>query len=147
MTDLLPRIKELLTWAGGGPAAFADAIGLPRPVMSHILSGRNKPSLEVVQKILAGFPEVQANWLLLGQGEMLKSLDSSSLTQAPSALSHEAAAFSGAGNEKGESAKSIKGEEPAEDALKSGSPTLHKKVKQVLFIYEDGTFDSFQSNE
>ncbi|WP_345161969.1 helix-turn-helix transcriptional regulator [Nibribacter koreensis] len=145
MTDLLPRIKELLTWTGGGPAAFADAIGLSRPVMSHILAGRNKPSLEVVQKILARFPEVQAHWLLLGNGQMLTSLENSEqenfgqIVSPPEALSKMFA------DTAGESAKTMAAaSEPKQDVqpVISGS---QKKVKQVLLMYDDGTFESINS--
>lgn len=55
------------------PSQFADQTTLPRPVVSHILSGRNKPSLEAVQKILAAYPEVAIDWLLNGRGPMLSS--------------------------------------------------------------------------
>ncbi|QNH63832.1 helix-turn-helix domain-containing protein [Hymenobacter sediminicola] len=52
------------------PTQFADAIGVARPVVSHILSGRNKPSLEVVQKIIGAFPDIALPWLLSGTGNM-----------------------------------------------------------------------------
>ena len=53
------------------PTQFADAIGIARPIVSHILSGRNKPSLEVVQRILAAMPDLSMSWLLNGNGPML----------------------------------------------------------------------------
>lgn len=48
-------------------AAFADAIDIKRPIISHILSGRNKPSLHVVLQILKSFEDVDPSWLLLGK--------------------------------------------------------------------------------
>jgi len=51
---------------------FADEIGIQRSSMSHVLTGRNKPSLEFVQRILKRFPEVDTNWLLFGTGAMIK---------------------------------------------------------------------------
>jgi DNA-binding XRE family transcriptional regulator len=48
--------------------AFAQEIEVNRSTISHILSGRNKPSIEVLQKILKRFPDISAAWLLLGQG-------------------------------------------------------------------------------
>lgn len=50
---------------------FADAIGVQRSSISHILSGRNKPSLELINKILEHFEQVNADWLLLGKGSMI----------------------------------------------------------------------------
>ena len=53
-------------------AQFAAAIGIQRAAMSHIISGRNNPSLDVMQKILSCFPAVNPDWLLLGKGEMFR---------------------------------------------------------------------------
>lgn len=68
---MVDRIRELISVQQLTPTQFADRIGVARPIVSHILSGRNKPSLEVVQKIIAGFPEVAMPWLLTGAGPML----------------------------------------------------------------------------
>lgn len=65
------RIRELLEIRQLSPTQFADLIGVGRPVISHILSERNKPSLEVVQKVISAFPEVSIPWLLSGTGPML----------------------------------------------------------------------------
>jgi len=67
---MVDRIRLILQAKQLSPTQFADAIGAARPVVSHILSGRNKPSLEVVQKILAAFPELSMAWLLNGVGPM-----------------------------------------------------------------------------
>lgn len=69
---MLDRIQELLQVRELSASQFADAIGVSRPVVSHILSGRNKPSLEVVQKIIAAFPDLSISWLLNGAGPMLE---------------------------------------------------------------------------
>lgn len=58
-------------------AQLAVAIGVQRSGISHILSGRNKPSLDFVLKILESFPELNESWLLKGDGEMLKTNKSS----------------------------------------------------------------------
>lgn len=68
---MLDRIQELLAARELSASQFADTIGVSRPVVSHLLSGRNKPSLEVVQKVLAAFPDISVNWLLNGDGTML----------------------------------------------------------------------------
>jgi hypothetical protein len=67
---LYERVKEVMEYYEYSPTAFADAIDVPRPIVSHILSGRNKPSLDVVQKIILRFPELNPLWLLTGKGEM-----------------------------------------------------------------------------
>lgn len=68
---MVDRIRQLIQARQLSPTQFADAIGVARPIVSHILGGRNKPSLEVVQKIIAAFPDIALPWLLSGQGDML----------------------------------------------------------------------------
>ncbi|TGE28388.1 helix-turn-helix domain-containing protein [Hymenobacter metallicola] len=68
---MVERIRALLQARNLTPTQFADSIGVARPIISHILSGRNKPSLEVVQKIIGAFPDLSLPWLLNGQGPML----------------------------------------------------------------------------
>ncbi|MFC7669087.1 helix-turn-helix domain-containing protein [Hymenobacter humi] len=68
---MVERIRMLLETRQLTPTQFADAIGIARPIVSHILSGRNKPSLEVVQRILAAMPDLSMPWLLNGTGPML----------------------------------------------------------------------------
>lgn len=53
------------------PTEFADEIGVQRSSISHILSGRNNPSLDLVTKILNRFPEIDSNWLVLGKGSLV----------------------------------------------------------------------------
>ena len=68
---MVARIRSLLETRQLTPTQFADVIGVARPIVSHILSGRNKPSLEVVQRILAALPDLSMPWLLNGHGPML----------------------------------------------------------------------------
>lgn len=68
---MVERIRTLLETRQLTPTQFADLIGVARPIVSHILSGRNKASLEVVQRILAAMPELAMPWLLNGSGPML----------------------------------------------------------------------------
>lgn len=70
---MVDRIREILSARQLTPTQFADTIGVARPIVSHILSGRNKPSLEVVQKIVDAFPDVSLAWLLKGSGNMTAS--------------------------------------------------------------------------
>ena len=67
---MVERIKQLLQAQQLTPTQFADLVGVARPIVSHVLSGRNKPSLEVVQRILAAFPALSMPWLLNGTGAM-----------------------------------------------------------------------------
>jgi len=55
------------------PARFADTLDIGRAVISHILNGRNNPSLDVVMRILNKMPDISSDWLLTGEGSMSKS--------------------------------------------------------------------------
>ena len=70
--DVTSRVEQLLTEWNMTASAFADGVQIPRAVMSHILSRRNKPSLEVVQKISKKFPQISTDWLLNGIGNMIQ---------------------------------------------------------------------------
>ena len=63
------RIELLMKSYGLTPSQFADRTGIQRASVSHIISGRNKPSLEVLQKIYEAFPELDIKWLMTGRGE------------------------------------------------------------------------------
>ncbi|MGY3090189.1 transcriptional regulator with XRE-family HTH domain [Hymenobacter sp. UYAg731] len=83
---MVERIRTLIESRQLTPTQFADVIGVARPIVSHILSGRNKPSLEVVQRILAAMPDLAMPWLLNGTGPMLAGA-----TAAGTSASSEAA--------------------------------------------------------
>ncbi|MBQ3245068.1 MAG: helix-turn-helix transcriptional regulator [Bacteroidaceae bacterium] len=63
------RIELLMKCYNLTPSQFADRTGIQRASVSHIISGRNKPSLEVMQKIFEAFPELDIKWLMTGQGD------------------------------------------------------------------------------
>lgn len=68
------RIHRLIGSENLTPTKFADIIGVQRSAISHILSGRNKPSFDLIQRILTKFPRVNAEWLIVGKGEMYKTI-------------------------------------------------------------------------
>ena len=69
-TTMVDRISLLLKAKNISASQFADEISVQRSSISHVLSGRNKPSLEFVQKILKRYPEINPDWLLFGKGPM-----------------------------------------------------------------------------
>ena len=70
---MIERILELMKDKNLTPSQFADEIGIQRSGMSHLISGRNKPSLEFIMKVLKRFPDVKAEYLLYGTSEILKT--------------------------------------------------------------------------
>lgn len=68
--NMIDRINLILRAKNITAKQFAEEIGIQPSGMSHILGGRNNPSLDFVSKVLRRYPEIDANWLLLGRGEM-----------------------------------------------------------------------------
>ena len=66
------RFTKILEYSGFSASEFADEIDVQRSSISHIISGRNKPSLEFVIKIKNRFPELSWDWMILGNGEMIQ---------------------------------------------------------------------------
>lgn len=66
--DFAKRLQEVIDFYGESASSFSEKIGVQRSSISHILSGRNKPSLDFVLKILSTYPEVELYWLLNGKG-------------------------------------------------------------------------------
>lgn len=70
--DFIKRLEILLDYYSLSASIFADKLGVQRSGLSHLMSGRNKPSLDFVMKIVENFPEVDINWLLNGTGNFPK---------------------------------------------------------------------------
>jgi transcriptional regulator with XRE-family HTH domain len=84
ITHIVERIEEIRRNHQLSAAGFASRIGVQRSAMSHILSGRNKPSLEFLMKVYEAFDEVALDWLIIGTStptppkenvDLFKSLD------------------------------------------------------------------------
>lgn len=119
MTD---RFKKLLEELKLSPSEFAERIGVQRSSISHILSGRNKPSLDFLEKILAAYPDTDVYWLITGKKQ--------EKVEAPSkTLSIE---LPGIVSDSEDQAVYTKTEPPA---LNRSEP-----VEQVILVYKDKTF-------
>lgn len=70
---MIDRIKQTIEYSQLSSSAFADTIGISRSGLTHLLTGRNQPSLDVARKILAKFPEISTEWLIMGMGEMFRT--------------------------------------------------------------------------
>lgn len=78
------RIELLMKCYELSPSQFAEKTGIQRASVSHILSGRNKPSLEVLLKIYDAFPELDLKWLMTGAGEEPVAASKSAVSAVPS---------------------------------------------------------------
>lgn len=70
---MVERIKKIMDKEGCISSIFADTINVNKGTIAHILSGRNNPSLDVVQKILETYPNINSDWLLFGKLPMYKT--------------------------------------------------------------------------
>jgi len=69
---MINRIEQLIEALGVTQKEFANQIGVSTATLSHVSSGRNKPSLDLVMAILQKHPNVNTDWLLFGRGNMVK---------------------------------------------------------------------------
>ena len=130
------RLQTIINYYDLSAASFADSIEVGRSSISHILSGRNKPSLDFVLKIIKIYPEVELYWLLNGKGSFPKS------------ISTEVHSIKKQSEEKDETRDvDIKATRPLpidNDAIKPFAGST-KKIKRIVLFYEDGTFEAFEN--
>lgn len=85
------RFQTILDLENLSPAQLADRLGVQRSGISHILSGRNKPSFELLQRVVQSFPEISAEWLITGNGKPLKEQNQAAASGAASSATSSAA--------------------------------------------------------
>jgi transcriptional regulator with XRE-family HTH domain len=110
---------------GLNAAEFADRIGVQRSSISHILSGRNKPSIDFLEKIKTAFPEADLNWLVSGRKSANTVFSSTPAESKPVSVSLPVTLFD-------EKEKSEPKKKPAHN---DDDP-----VEQIIMIFRNGTF-------
>ena len=90
-SDFGNRLQKIIDFYNISAAELSNQISFNRSTISHLLSGRNKPSLDFVMKVLQKFPEVELYWLLNGKGSFpaVKSTPNSILTLSKNKLPTE----------------------------------------------------------
>ena len=116
--NMRDRILKIMEREGLTPSKFAESIGIQRSAMSHIISGRNNPSLDVLLKILERFTYVDSDWLLFGKGEMIRE--------------HVLTV---------ETPVNIQKQPVVEQVICQEKPS--KNVSKIMIFYSDNTFDTF----
>ncbi len=146
------KLLNLMRSEGLTSSRLAELLGIQPSGISHILSGRNKPSFDFVQKILRRFPAVSPDWLLLDQGPMYRDKNDMSapasepaipsqpsqlpFTDAPEA-EHRADAATTADKPQG----MVTGSEIA--AASADNPAHRGNVKRIIVLFDDHTFESY----
>lgn len=112
------RIEIIMKANQMSPSQFADKIGIQRSNLSHVLKGRNKPSLDFLDKIITAFPKVNASWLITGEIRE--------------------------GEFSGDAVKPMKETEIKETAEPSRAKGETKEVEKILVLYKDGTVSVYK---
>lgn len=139
--EFIKRLEEILEYYSMSASAFADKIGVQRSGLSHLLSGRNKPSLDFIMKITDSYPEINLYWLLNGEGSFLKSNTSVVPPATPSIIENntEVNLFS---EEKIIQETSSEKKQTTEKITES-TIVEKKAIEQIVIFYKDGTFKNF----
>ncbi|MEC3908011.1 helix-turn-helix transcriptional regulator [Tamlana sp. 2201CG12-4] len=122
--DFIKRLQKVIDYYGESASSFAEKIGVQRSSISHILSGRNKPSLDFILKLLSSFPEVDLYWLFNGKGEFPSKLKNEN-TQTSQDLPPSST----------QQLESVISEKSNQD----------KTIERIVIFYSDGTFKNFQN--
>lgn len=157
------RIKQIMDNEHLMPSAFADRLQLGRAVISHILNGRNNPSLDVVTRILSKMDYINPDWLITGNGNMYKSeyenkapaLDNnnqpvSNLNQ-PDLFSQAviSPSYPPIGNEY---RKEIEVKNPENNIENTDNKQIiyqklpERKIAKIIIYYSDNTFETFNAD-
>jgi transcriptional regulator with XRE-family HTH domain len=125
--NIQDRIKMVITMHNLTSSAFADKIGVQRSSVSHILTGRNNPSLDFIEKTLRHFPRVNADWLILG-----KSPNSNNNV-----------------DEQHSTLDTSKSQEQAEYSTTKKELKAHtsRAIERIIVFYTDGTFEETLPSE
>ena len=134
--DFIKRIEIILDYYSLTASSFADKIGVQRSSLSHLLSGRNKPSLDLILKITAIFPDVDLYWILNGKGSFPKS-DEKAIAEEKLPVQEEKNAdlFSNSGE------PNVKVATISEALIKNATSS---DIEKIVILYKDGTFSEFK---
>ena len=129
------RLKKIMDYYSLSAAAFAESIEVPRSSISHIASGRNKPSLDFVLKITETYKEVDLQWLLKGLGVFPKNNPGS---QSPSPKTK---------NQLSHKISELGFPDLSQATTASAYLTKDIGIEKVLVFYVDGTFEAYTPNK
>jgi len=148
------RLLQLIDMEHLTPSKFADLIGVQRSSVSHILSGRNKPSFDFLQKTLSTFPGLKADWLMLGNGPIYEHMrrhtedlfdqvgqskeESDELVDNQTELSPLNRPIKPEGTDSGGFSEKLP--ESANAEISPENPAESRKIVQVMLFYDDDTF-------
>lgn len=143
------RLNKLIISEKLSPSKFAEIIGVQRSSISHMLSGRNKPSFDVIQLIIKKFPRINVDWLIMGTGDMYRKPVQTNLfdqvSQTPSVQSVISNSLIPDNTNTVEKASKVSESEKTSPISKAPENALNEKqVDRVLIFYSDKTFTEYK---
>jgi bacteriophage CI repressor helix-turn-helix domain len=131
--DFIARLQRIMDYYDLNASALADSLGVLRSSISHLLSERNKPSLDFVLKIIDKYPEVDLYWLLYGKGSFPKE----EKKPAPTPLPTEIPFPEDNVLEDSEKERKVAAEIPVKKQK--------SQIQKIIFFYEDNSFEIFEN--
>jgi transcriptional regulator with XRE-family HTH domain len=133
--EIQERLQLVMKMNNLNASQFADRIGVQRSSISHMLTGRNKPSLDLIQKTLAHFPRVNADWLLTGK--VKEQEEETTLKSLTSLVKEEDSEFN--------DAKVI----PENKNLQTefSVPSNESEIEKIIWFYTDGSYRIFSPSK
>lgn len=135
--NMIERILEILKIKNLSPAQFADLIGVQRSSISHLISGRNKPSLEFIQRILKTFPDINTDWMLSGKGPVMNDENYRNEESSPPMDLFHAETVT--------KEKIVEPKKPESEKVqkRKWSDPDGKKIEKIVCFYKDNTFREY----
>lgn len=132
MQEFSKRLQQIFDYYGLNASAFADKIDVGRASISHLLSGRNKPSLDFVMRVIKTFPEVELYWLLNGKG----NFPADSPTNSPTATKAKNISANPPNNIENTESK-IPEQSIDKQLVKKG------EIERIVIFYKNGLFKTY----
>lgn len=136
-TEFAKRLQKVIDYYGESGSSFAEKIGVQRSSISHILSGRNKPSLEFVLKVLSSYPEVELYWLLNGKGNFPAEKNSTKIKSEIPTQPESQNLFSEVKE---------KTQETNSTSISRIEQNSKKEIDRIVIFYKDGSFQNFENS-
>ncbi len=141
------RIAIIMDRENLSPTKLAEILKIQPSNVSHLLSGRNKPSFELMGKVFEAFPHISADWFITGKGEYLKLNTVNSSPSKPQSLFNENSFVISVNNTKPtEPTDNTNIVEPAPRELPKEieiPQLLISKASRVIIFYDDNSFEDF----
>ena len=130
------RFRKLLEDTNLTATKFAELLNINASAVSHILSGRNRPGFDVLEKIANAFPDLDMNWLLTGEGNRYKGQISKFEQKLAEKVVSPKVEFM-------EGADEVKHKDTIPMDLLVSQKNPSSKIKRVLLFFEDGHFEDY----